>query len=96
MKVVACIEPPQAEVIERILRRCGLGQDRSSSRAPPDVDDLAPSLDTCYAGSQAGVPQPVQTQEPTYVDIDTFLATFRHHRSKAWSQSTRLLGRTPI
>jgi len=76
MKVVAFIEPPQAEVIERILRHCGLWQDRSSSRAPPDVDDLAQSLDTCYAGSQAGVPQPVQTQEPTYVDIDTFLATF--------------------
>ena len=76
MKVVAFIEPPQAEVIEKILRHCGLWQDRPSSRAPPDVDELAQSLDTCYAGSQAGVPQPVQAQEPTYVDIDTFLATF--------------------
>ena len=76
MKVVAFIEPPQAEVIEQILRHCGLWQDRPSSRAPPDVDELAQSLDTCYAGSQAGVPQPVQAQEPTYVDIDTFLATF--------------------
>ena len=76
MKVVAFIEPPQAEVIEKILRHCGLWQDRPSSRAPPDVDELAQSLDTCYAGSQAGVPQPVQAQEPSYVDIDTFLATF--------------------
>ena len=38
MKVVAFIEPPQADVIERILRHCGLWYP-SSPRAPPAKDD---------------------------------------------------------
>ena len=37
MKVVAFIEPPQADVIERILRHCGLWNP-SSPRAPPAKD----------------------------------------------------------
>ena len=35
MKVVAFIEPPQADVIERILRHCGLWRD-ASPRPPPE------------------------------------------------------------
>jgi len=34
MKVVAFIEPPQGDVIEKILRHCGLWH-ASSPRAPP-------------------------------------------------------------
>jgi hypothetical protein len=33
--VVAFIEPPQAEVIERILKHCGLWEPASSPRPPP-------------------------------------------------------------
>ena len=36
MQVVSFIEPPQADVIEAILKHCGLWQP-SRSRAPPDV-----------------------------------------------------------
>jgi hypothetical protein len=39
MKVVAFIEPPQADVIEKILRHCGLWPP-SSPRAPPVGDRL--------------------------------------------------------
>ena len=35
MKVVAFIEPPQGDVIEKILRHCGLWH---PSRAPPRSD----------------------------------------------------------
>ena len=44
MKVVAFIEPPQRDVIEKILRHCGL-RPSSAPRAPPDVDGLAHELD---------------------------------------------------
>ena len=44
MKVVAFIEPPQREVIEKILRHSGLWQS-SAPRAPPDVDELVHELD---------------------------------------------------
>jgi hypothetical protein len=37
MKVVSFIEPPQRDVIERILRHCGLWQ----PRPPPDAMDSA-------------------------------------------------------
>ncbi len=40
MKVVLFIEPPQADVIEEILRHCGLWQS-SAARAPPDVEEAA-------------------------------------------------------
>ena len=73
MKVVALIEPPQSKVVEKILRHCGLWQARAA-RAPPEVEDLVLDLDVAYSDSspdQAG-----QFQELTYVDIDTFLATF--------------------
>ena len=44
MNVVAFIDPPQREVIEKILRYCGLWQS-SAARAPPDVEDLVHQLD---------------------------------------------------
>jgi len=43
MNVVAFIDPPQREVIEKILRHCGLWQS-SAARAPPDVTDLRQDL----------------------------------------------------
>jgi len=76
MKVVSFIEPPQADVIEDILRHCGLWQS-SSPRAPPDVDGLVLDLDAAYSASSIDSPdQADQSQELTYVDIDTFLTTF--------------------
>jgi hypothetical protein len=44
MTVISFIQPPQAEVSEKILRHCGLWQDRIS-RAPPDVNGLVQDLD---------------------------------------------------
>ncbi len=61
MKVVAFIEPPQADVIERILRHCGLWNP-PPPRAPPAED--------------ASVHDRDEPRELTYVDIDTFEATF--------------------
>jgi len=86
-KVVAFIEPPQGKVVEKILRGHQSGADQRfasvpvgglwqarAARAPPEVEDLVLDLDVAYSDSspdQAG-----QFQELTYVDIDTFLATF--------------------
>ena len=75
MKVVSFIEPHQAEVIEKILKHCGLWQDRTS-RAPPDVDGLVQDLDLAFSTKRNRHPQPDQAQELTYEDIDTFLDTF--------------------
>ena len=83
MKVVAFIEPRapersngRGEVIEEILRDCSLWQ-ASAPRAPPDVEDLVLDLDAAYSDSSSGSPdQADQSRELTYVDIDTFLATF--------------------
>jgi hypothetical protein len=83
MKIVSFIDPPQNGVIERILhghRRAalvdGLWQ-ASAPRAPPDVDGLVLELDAAYSDSTIGSPDQVdQSQELTYVDIDTFLASF--------------------
>ena len=72
MKVVAFIEPPQGEVIEKILKHCGLWQ-ASAPRAPPDMDDLVLELD---AASISSTDQAAEPQDLTYVDIDTFLAGF--------------------
>jgi hypothetical protein len=58
MKVVAFIEPPQGEVIEKILHHCGLWQ----PRLPPDAKDSATASE--------------ELRELTYVDMDTFWATF--------------------
>ena len=76
MKIVSFIDPPQNGVIERILQHCGLWQ-ASAPRAPPDVDGLVLELDAAYSDSTIGSPDQVdQSQELTYVDIDTFLASF--------------------
>jgi hypothetical protein len=83
MKIVSFIDPPQNGVIERILhghRRAalvdGLWQ-ASAPRAPPDLDGLVLELDAAYSDSTIGSPDQVaQSQELTYVDIDTFLTTF--------------------
>jgi len=76
MKVVSFIEPPQADLIEEILRHCGLWQ-ASAPRAPPDVDGLVLELDAAYSANSIGSSgQSDESRELTYVDIDTFLASF--------------------
>ena len=73
MKVVAFIDPPQGEVIERILRHCGLWR-RPAPRPPPDVADAVHKLDGCFSDSQPGSCN--QAGELTFVDMATFEATF--------------------
>ena len=72
MKVITFIEPPQGDVIEKILRHCGLWHP-SSPRAPPAgeswVHDPDDASDSQTASSD-------ESRELTYVDIDTFEATF--------------------
>lgn len=75
MKVVAFIEPPQAEVIEKILKHCGLWQE-PVCRPPPNTDGLARELDFGYTVGMDRHPEPDQTQDLIYEDIDTFLAIF--------------------
>ena len=76
MQVVSFIEPPQGEVIEKILKHCGLWR-ASAPRAPPDVEGLVLELDAAYANSPIGsADQADESRELTYVDIDTFLASF--------------------
>ncbi|MGA2034563.1 MAG: hypothetical protein ABSG68_20135 [Thermoguttaceae bacterium] len=72
MNVIAVIEPPQADVIEKILRHCGLWQP-STPRAPPTADGRVhdPHRDS---ESQAGASD--EPRELTFVDMDTFMATF--------------------
>ena len=62
MTVIAFIEPPQGAVIEKILRHCGLWQP-STPRAPPAGIGWVHAPDD-------------EPGELTYVDIDTFEATF--------------------
>jgi len=73
MAVVAFIDPPQGEVIEKILRHCGLWQG-SAPRAPPDVAGLVHDLDGCFTDTPTGSCD--QAGELTFVDMDTFEATF--------------------
>ena len=76
MQVVAFIEPPQGEVIEKILKHAGLWQ-ASAPRAPPDVEGLVLELDAAYAANSIdSTDQADESEELTYVDIDTFLASF--------------------
>ena len=67
MKVVAFIEPPQADVIEKILRHCGLWHP-STPRPPPTAD--------CSVHDRDGGTPTDEPRELTYVDMDTFWATF--------------------
>ncbi len=66
MKVVSFLNPPQREVIEKILRHCGLWM-ASEPRGPPNPIDMAHDLDVEFMD---------QTTELTFVDMDTFQATF--------------------
>ena len=50
MKVVAFIEPPQGDVIEKILRHCGLWQP-STPRAPPAGDGSVHGPDERFRGA---------------------------------------------
>jgi hypothetical protein len=76
MKVVAFIEPPQADVIEESLKHCGLWQS-STPRAPPDADGLVLELDATYSDSSiSSSDQAAPSEELTCVDIDTFLWSF--------------------
>ena len=72
MKVVAFIEPPQADVIERILRHCGLWNP-SSPRAPRPKTVGSTTRTTLRT---AGRHLPMRERELTYVDMDTFEAAF--------------------
>jgi hypothetical protein len=71
MKVVAFLEPPQADVIEKILRHGGLWCPWSP-RAPPAEDgrvhDPDGDADLQTAASESG--------ELTYVDTEAFEAAF--------------------
>ena len=67
MKVIAFIEPPQRDVIEKILRHCGLWQP-STPRPPPATDDTVHDVNGCSDGDEP--------RELTCVDMDTFWATF--------------------
>jgi hypothetical protein len=72
MKVIAFIEPPQGAVIENILRHCGLWQP-STPRAPPAGDGWVHDPDREADSQLASSDEP---RELTYVDMDTFWATF--------------------
>jgi hypothetical protein len=73
MKVVSFLDPPQREVIEKILsghRRAALVDGlwkASAPRGPPDPVSLVHDLD--YDSMD-------HTPELTFVDIDTFQAAF--------------------
>jgi hypothetical protein len=70
MKILAFIEAPQADVIEKILRHCGPWRP-SSPRAPPVGDGYGWVHDP--DGDSAASDEP---RELTYVDMDTFEAAF--------------------
>ena len=61
------IEPPQDEVIEKILRHCGLWRS-SAARAPP--------ANPWRGGMDRSGRSDSEPKELIYVDIDTFLANF--------------------
>ena len=76
MQMVSFIEPPQADVIDELLKHCSLWQS-GSPRAPSEVDELVLHLAVAYSGSPIDSPDPAdQSQELTHVDIDTFLESF--------------------
>lgn len=76
MRVVSFIDPPEREVIEKILQHFGLCQ-ASSQRAPPDMNGLVLDLDATYADTSIGSSEQAgESRDLTCVDIDTFLATF--------------------
>ena len=70
MKVVAFIDPPQTEVIEKILKHCDLWRG-SSARPPPAVGGP-----TDGDREVAACRSPGGSHELTYVDQETFEAIF--------------------
>ena len=70
--LAALIEPPQGAVVEKILRHCGLWNP-STPRAPPATDGWVYDPDGDSDSQTAPSDEP---RELTYVDIDTFEATF--------------------
>ncbi len=74
MKVVAFLEPPQGEVIEKILRHCGLWNP-GAPRAPPAEERLVRNAETCWDDECYD-----QTADSTYdgidAEIDPLLAVF--------------------
>ena len=70
------LEPPQADVIEEILKHCGLWQSWSP-RAPPKVDELVLEVDAACSSRSIDSPGPAdESQELTCVDIDSFQESF--------------------
>ncbi len=63
----------QADVIEAILRHCGLWAS-ASPRAPPDVDELVLELDADYLDHS--IDSAGESQELTYVDLDPLSEMF--------------------
>ena len=74
MAVIAFIEPPQGAVIEKILRHCNLWH-ASAPRAPPADWEQSPSA-APEGSSDSQTESFDEPRELTYVDIDTFEATF--------------------
>ena len=72
-----------AMLIERVYEvdplscpHCGLWHS-STPRAPPEVDGLVLELDAAYSDSSIGTSDHAdESQDLTYVDIDTFLTSF--------------------
>ena len=71
MEVVALIEPPQADVIERILRHCGLWRS-SAARAPPAEDRWVHPSDADADSHPASCDE---LGELKFVNVDTFEVT---------------------
>jgi len=61
-------------VIEKILRGHQSGAMVGGTRPPPDVEGLVHDLDGCFSDGQTASSE--QPQDLTYVDMDTFLASF--------------------
>ena len=74
MKVVTFLEPPQAEVIEKILRHCGLWQS-STPRTPLEVDGLVLELDAAYSDSSVGSSDQADEPQDTLRERWTFIRT---------------------
>ncbi len=72
MKVIAFIEPPQQEVIEKILRHCGLWE-AAPPRGPPSENASVHVGDGLSDHLASPSDEPA---ELTYVDEATFWATF--------------------
>jgi hypothetical protein len=71
MKIVAFIEPPQGDVIEKILRHCGLWCP-TAARAPPAKDLCVHDPDSDWDSDSASQ----EPRELTFVDEATFGSTF--------------------